>query len=129
MAIPTAAEEVRLLADARERRLALAGELARAAGTGETIEEMCARAGGAVNRYSAELLQALLTAARPLAAGDLAWVEDRYLQAMIELGRAACDAMKESGTRHAVAQAVQCLILQHEHDLQALLTAALASSD
>ena len=129
MAIPTAAEEVRLLDEARQRRLSLAVELADAAAGGEAVERMCARAGDAVNRYSTELLHALLAAARPLAAGDLSWLEERYLQAMIELGRAACDAMKESGTRHAVAQAVQCQILQHEHELQARLAAALASSE
>ncbi len=127
MAIPTAAEELRLLDDARQRRQSVADDLARAAAGGEAVERMCTRAGDAVNRYSTELLQALLAAARPLTAGDLAWLQDRYLQAMIELGRAACDAMKESGTRHAVAQAVQCQILQHEHDLQARLASALTA--
>ena len=90
---------------------------------------MRTRVGAAVDRHGAELIDALLAASRPLSREDLSWLLDRYLESMVEFGRAACDVMKDRGSRHALAQAVQCLLLEHEEDVRTVLAAAIASDE
>ncbi len=114
---------------AQERRASLVEDLARSAVPGEPMEAVRTRVGAAVDRHGAELIDALLAASRPLSGEDLSWLQDRYLESMVEFGRAACDVMKDQGARHALAQAVQCLILKHEQDVRTVLVAALASDE
>jgi hypothetical protein len=79
-----------------------------------------------VDGYSVTLLDDLIAAAQPLSVGDTAWVRDRYLELMLELATSACNVVSEPATRHAVAQSVQCTILQHEQHLRTVLDSALA---
>lgn len=127
MAIPPFPIEVQVVSAARQNRSALLDDLARAASPGEPTAVVCDRATAAVDRYSATLLADLILAAQPLCASDATWVRDRYLDLMLELATSACDLVKDSGARHAVAQAVQCTILQHEQQLRSVLESALAS--
>jgi len=127
MSIPPTAIEVQILQAARDIRAALIRELVAAAQPGDSVTAICDRITAAVDRYSATVLDDLIAAVRPLSMPDTAWVRDRYLQLMLELATEACDLAKQSGARHAVAQAVQCTVLQHEHRLRSVLESALAS--
>ena len=56
-------------------------------------------------------------------AAEVGWVRDHYVPLMVEFATALRDSIKESVTRHAAAQLIQCKVLEHERNLRMVLEA------
>ena len=95
----------------------------------EPVAAACDRASHVLDRYCCDLLDHMLASTSPLLCADEAWLRSQYLTLIVEFGSAIRDAIKDSETRHAAAQALQYRVLEHERHLRlALESAALAHS-
>ena len=128
MSIRPASTHSEILAAARARHGALIEEFARGAAPDELTAAFCQRARSAVERYNAALLDELMRAGRPHTPADAISVRDGYMDVTLEFARAVCNTAGERTTRHAVAQAVQCALLDYELHLRASLDMALTPS-
>ena len=124
MSIPTNAAENQLISSARRRGAELIRALVTT--TGVSPDVLCERAAEAVDRFCADLLGGLITAAVPLAGPESAWVRRHYLPLITEFGTGVRDALEDPTLRHAAAQAIQCKILEHERRLRIVLDSAAA---
>jgi len=125
MGIPDPDLERYLISHARER----AAELLTSFVAGHTPEEkpdekiaaFCARAGRLFDDYCDGLLDGLRNAVLPVDAAEIGWVRDHYVPLMVEFATALRDSIKDSATRHAAAQLIQCKVLEHERNLRLVL--------
>ena len=95
----------------------------------EPVAAVCERASLVLDHYCCDLLDHMLASTSPQLCADTAWLRSQYLSLIVEFGSAIRDAIKDSETRHAAAQALQYRVLEHERHLRlALESAALADS-
>lgn len=123
MPIPTSTLETHLMRLARQRAAELLSAFASGAEVGDTLPALSARASDLLDAYCDGLLGGLLTAVVPAGDEEHDWVRRHYLPLVIEFGTAVRDAIADPTSRHAVAQTIQCKILEHERHLRIMLDA------
>ncbi len=121
MGIPDPHLERYLISQAKGR----AAELLTSFVAGHTPDEkpdaFCARAGRLFDDYCDGLLDGLRNAVLPVDEAEVGWVRDHYVPLMVEFATALRDSIKDSATRHAAAQLIQCKVLEHERNLRLVL--------
>jgi hypothetical protein len=121
MSIPTSTLETHLMGLARQRAAELLGGFATGVELGETLPALSSRASDILDAYCEGLLGGFLTAVVPAGDEEHDWVRRHYLPLVIEFGTAVRDAIADPTSRHAVAQTIQCKILEHERHLRIML--------
>jgi hypothetical protein len=129
MPIPDSPEQDKLICAARANARSLVRAFADARREWESVPMSCDRASVAVDEYCVDLLKHLIRVNPPTSDSDIAWIRSRFLTLIVEFGSAIRDAISDSETRHAAAQGIQCMVLEHERHLRLVLeSAALAYS-
>jgi hypothetical protein len=129
MPLPDSPDQAKLVCAARAHAGSLVRAFADARRDWESVAMSCDRASVAVDEYCADLLKHLIRVNPPTSASDTAWIRSRFLTLIVEFGSAIRDAISDSETRHAAAQGIQCVVLEHERHLRLVLeSAALAYS-
>ena len=127
--IPDTRIEERLLSDAVAARQRIVDVVAQSYTHGAADAKLLsASAGSSLDQYAHDLLHRLIDAARGGWDDQAAdWVRQRYHDCLSALGMSLRDLIRESGPRHAVAQALQQRMLEAELRLEHALN-AIASS-
>ncbi len=119
MSNPTASLETQLMGLARQRAAELLSAFASGVEAGDTLA-LAGCASERLDAYCEGLLDDFLTAV-PAGDEEHDWVRRHYLPLVIEFGTAVRDAIADPTSRHAVAQTIQCKILEHERHLRLML--------
>ena len=123
MPIPTPALESHLMEMAQQRAAELLRAFLSDVEAGNSLPALSAQASVIVDSYCDGLLGGLMTAVVPVRDDEHEWVRRHYLPLVIEFGTAVRDAIADPTSRHAVAQTIQCKILEHERHLRIMLDA------
>ena len=118
MPIPTPALESHLMEMSQQRAAKLLRAFLSDVEAGNALPALSARASLVVDSYCDGLLGELMTAVVPVCDDEHEWVRRHYLPLVIEFGTAVRDAIADPTSRHAVAQTIQCRILEHERQLR-----------
>jgi hypothetical protein len=119
MPIPAVTIQRELLADGRRAIQRILDDLSRVPVA--EVEALCQMATATADHYCDEYLARFVEATQPATVEDVNWIKGQYLALLLELASAIRDVMTESSSRHAVAQKLQCKILEQERQLRVLL--------
>ena len=103
---------------ARRRGRDLLGVLVALRDCGTPIATLCARAAAAVDEYSQILIANLSEDRVGGSQADAERLRREYARMLADFALAVRDLIADPEARHALAQAIQCALLQHEHRLR-----------
>ena len=102
----------------RRHGRALLGVVVAVRDRGAPVAALCARAVAAIDEYSQILSDSLAEASVSGSEADAERLRREYSRILGEFALAVRDIIPDRETRHAVAQAIQCAVLQHERRLR-----------